>query len=392
MLTFSGKHADAIVFADQIESSCYVMIDSIINDPAFNSPIRIMPDVHTGIGSVIGFTMPFKDRIKPTVVGVDIGCGMLSARLKKPIPLSLQAIDIAIRKHVPTGFSIHPQPIEDLDRDTWDVAKRVGIKPATMACSVGTLGGGNHFIELGIDNSDDSHWLTIHSGSRNFGKQVCDYWTKVMNTDQSKLILRERIQELKQNYVGKALNEMISRTKLEVCSSKVMFLQGEPLAGYLHDMKIAQSYAKLNRATMLKSIVKALKLDIEDTIESVHNYIDFEDNIVRKGAISAHAGQRVIIPWNMKDGLIIGVGLGNKEWNYSAPHGAGRVMSRSQAKQTFSKSAVLKSMDGIYTSCIPVDECADAYKHPSEVEKYLCETVKITNRVIPILNIKNGDE
>lgn len=392
MMKFKGRFAEAIVFADEIESSCYAMMESIVNNPAFHSPIRVMPDVHTGVGSVIGFTMPFSDRIMPTVVGVDIGCGMLSAQVDKKVLLSPEAIDNKIRSVVPLGFNIHAEPVESLGDCFWEVAKRVGMKPATMANSIGSLGGGNHFIEIGEDSEDKSQWITIHSGSRNFGKQVCDYWTKVMNTDTSKQDLRNKITELKLHYTGPVLNAKISQAKLEGSSSRVNFLSGETLEGYLHDMQIAQEYAKLNRATMLRLIQKVLKIKFIDEIESVHNYVDFNDRIIRKGAISAHADQRVIIPWNMKDGLILGVGLGNEEWNFSAPHGAGRVMSRSEAKRSFTKAAASKEMAGIYTSCIPVDEVPGAYKNPTDIERYLGETVKITNRVAPILNIKSGEE
>lgn len=422
MIEIYGKYGKALVYSDSLEPECYTQISNMMNHPAFTEQVRIMPDVHLGKGSVIGFTMPLSTKIDPQVVGVDIGCGMLSQRVSlaenilKHIDWRKE-FDQRVRGVIPMGMNIHSSGnsriISEIQRrtinkaevayrnpkyltytppsysDAWvkDIIKRVGIKPETFYNSIGTLGGGNHFIELGYEEDNPEYgWITIHSGSRNFGLRVCDYWVnqmKFFHKDEFNL----RVSELKRDYTGVALGQKIEQ--LRQSFSPKSYLEGDGMTGYLYDMIFAQSYAEVNREEILRHILKVFPGKAIDTpICSVHNYVNFSDGIIRKGAISAYQTERVIIPWNMRDGLIIGVGKSNPDWNFSAPHGAGRTMSRKKAKDTINADVVARQMEDVYSSCIPIDEAPDAFKPVAEVMKYLEESVEVQIVVKPLVNLK----
>jgi RNA-splicing ligase RtcB len=332
-----------------------------------------MPDVHAGAGAVIGFTSSIGEKVIPNVIGVDIGCGVYSCNIGK-VDLDFNRVDEVIRNNIPSGFSVRSKLAQRyvLDRAIKDVSALVQKIDRVVydtkqdldrvMCSLGTLGGGNHFIEIGEDE-EGNRWLTIHTGSRNFG-------LKIANFHQS---------------IAKSRNPY----------GDLSYLVGEDAEAYYQDMKVAQEFAEANRKIIALTICKELGVLIKETVESVHNYINFSQGIVRKGAISAANGEKVIIPWNMRDGLIIGVGKGNEDWNCSAPHGAGRVMGRGEAKRTLDVELFKKSMEGVWTSCVSestLDESPFVYKEASVIEALLEPTVEVIHRVKPLYNFKaSGD-
>ena len=370
MLEFIGDYASCKVMIDNIETEAISQIYRFLNCPAFEgSTIVIQPDVHAGAGAVIGFTGTLTDKVIPNVIGVDTGCGVLAYKIGQ-IDYNaelLKNLDLHIRKTVPSGFSVH----SDLDRhidSTSDDYRRVALETdqddGRVVRSLGSLGGGNHFIELDQDVTTKDIWLTIHSGARNFGLKVALF-------HQSKAV----------KTVGKGHG--------------LDWLEGDDAEYYFQHLKIAQRYAAENRRIMAKRILQFFGVNIKnlESVESVHNYIDFNDRIIRKGAISAQKGQRVIIPWNMRDGLIIGRGLGNKEWNYSAPHGAGRVLGRGQAKRTLDMEEYKESMLGVWSSCVSqdtIDESPMAYKDCEMIKEAIKDTVDIELVLKPIYNFKAG--
>ena len=369
-LDYQGKYASCRVMIDDVEEECVKQIYGFLNCPAFEgSNIRLMPDLHAGAGAVIGFTGTLTDKIIPNVIGVDIGCGVSSYRLSGVSEwVNFEELDKYIRQHIPSGFNvnerIHPK-IEETSEDYRRVSKETEQDEQRVVKSLKSLGGGNHFLEVGKDQNG-SLWLTVHSGSRNFG-------LKIANWHQAKAI----------KTVGRGHG--------------LEWLEGEAAQNYLEHMKIAQRFASQNRMLMAEQILRFFSLKISDVecVESIHNYINFEDKILRKGAISAHAGERVIIPWNMRDGLIIGRGKGNPEWNFSAPHGAGRVMGRGQAKRTLDLEEFKTSMEGIWSSCIgkdTLDESPMVYKDHEMIQAAIGDTVDIELTVKPMYNFKAGED
>jgi len=381
-MNFTGKYASCEVMIDDIDQSAVQQIYGFLNCEVFaGSQIRIMPDVHAGIGSVIGFTATLGEKIIPNVVGVDIGCGIASYCLGRGMPLDFDALDKHVRKSVPSGFSVHvarPKFLglaDDLLSQAARVAHETEQDEARVLRSLGTLGGGNHFIELGKDENRDA-WLTIHTGSRNFGLKVAEYHQRKASRMPGK-------------------------------GDVLAYLEGEEAALYYEHMKVAQEYARMNRVLIARALIsffmpeawdaweKTWEERELDVVESIHNYIDFEDRIIRKGAISAHEGQRVVIPWNMRDGLIIGRGKGNANWNWSAPHGAGRVMSRGAARKKLDVADFAKTMEGIWTSCVgkaTLDEAPMVYKDPNTIEQAIGDTVDVELTVKPLYNFKASDQ
>ena len=368
MLEFQGKYASCKVMIDSVEETAIKQIHEFLDCPAFEgAKIRIMPDVHAGAGAVIGFTSSLTDKIIPNVVGVDIGCGIASVNLGAR-EVDFAAFDAFVRANVPSGFSVHELAgLPDIDDDDFlssvhDVVKTTEQHQERVLRSLGTLGGGNHFIELGHDEAG-STWLTAHTGSRNFGLRVATYH-----------------QDIAVKTVGKM--------------GGLEWLEGDAATTYRCHMMVAQSYAARNREMIFQRLVEgffAVPLGEVPMVESVHNYIDFQDRTIRKGAIAAHAGQMVVIPWNMRDGLIIGVGKGAADWNESAPHGAGRVMGRGQAKRTLKVEDFTATMVGVWSSCIgakTLDEAPMAYKDHDAIEAALGDTVEVLHRVKPVYNFK----
>lgn len=428
MFTLQGKHTTAKIFINDIEDECVRQINSLINHEAFTEQVCIMPDTHAGKGSVIGFTMPLGDKVIPNVIGVDIGCGMLMANLGGKIKFSPAEADKLINRNIPMGFSINKSPKisdEDFDGfkkqaydfingfyktfgtsyshpefdDNWIESKilQVGIAANVFYNSIGSLGGGNHFIEVG--KGDRDYYLTIHSGSRNFGLKVANYWqnkaiqnfSNINEVEYNEQVVRIKKETRNKKNLEKEIKKLHKRSNVGV-NRDLAFLEGEDMMGYLIDMCFAQYYASLNRKIMFEQIKKVLDIkEVGEIVESIHNYIDFKDFIIRKGAISSYEGEKMIIPFNMRDGILLCEGKSNVEWNYSAPHGAGRIMSRSKAKKHVQLEEFKKSMKGIYSSSVcasTLDESPFVYKNSKMIEKAIEPTARILDRIKPILNIK----
>jgi len=396
MIEIKGKYNTAKVMIDDIDNSTYEQIFGFVSHPAFDQPIAIMPDTHAGKGSVIGFTMPMGDKIIPNVIGVDIGCGMLSVNIGKELGQDLKTIDDRIRASVPMGFKVHESPLVDTIK--YDaLANKVGAALHRMQCSIGTLGGGNHFIEIGKDLHDD-FWVTVHTGSRNLGKCVCDYHQKIAieNVEVQRVKYMADQREIIVNTVDKAnIQSALAKAKnnygVSTRDKALRYLEGDEADYYLEDMRIAQEYSNHNRAKIMRIIMDLFKWEAKESIQSIHNYYDFNDGIMRKGAIASYEGQKMIIPFNMRDGILICEGKSNPEWNYSAPHGAGRVLSRGDAKRKLSLETFKEQMKGIYSTSVnagTLDEAPDSYKDAKVIEEAIGPTATIINRIKPVLNIK----
>lgn len=369
MQIINGNYNDAYVMIDVIDDTTKAQIQGFVNDPSFEgSHIAIMPDCHAGAGSCIGFTMQMKDRIIPDVVGVDIGCGMLCAKYDIE-DIDLKAFDAFVRNNIPSGFNLRDKPLYHGDTFS-STANRVGAGTSKVLHALGTLGGGNHFIEVGR-GSDNKIYVTIHSGSRNFGLKIAKY-----HGDAAKKLCRNR-----PNFTG------------------IPYLEVDSPEGraYIEDQEIGVAYANINRMFMMDIIDAFFGWEYRGTtIESVHNFIDSQ-GMIRKGATPAHLGQDVILPFNMRDGLAICRGLGDAFYNFSAPHGAGRILSRTKAKAVLDVGAFKKEMEdaGVYTttaSAGTLDEAPGAYKDKDLILENIKDTVEVVEMVKPIYNFKAGGE
>lgn len=377
MITIYGKYTSAIVYTSDNEQ--YAIDDyarkqlQMICDhySAAGSKIRVMPDVHPGKVGTIGLTMTVGGSLMPNLVGVDIGCGMTIAKIKTK-GMECQKLDTVIRDNVPVGGAVRKTSHRLSDR----IALRrlhcyKAIDEAKAGRSIGTLGGGNHFIEVDRDE-DGALYLVIHSGSRHLGMEVTEYYLeKGQKASQMK----------KQGYAPYDLT----------C------LEGELLEQYLHDLEIVQEFAERNREAMVDEIVRGMKWKVLDSYTCIHNYVDFSADVplLRKGAISAKAGEQVIIPINMRDGIILGTGLGNEDWNCSAPHGSGRVYRRSEVKEHHTVSEFKKAMEGIYSICVnkdTLDESPFAYRKIEDILQAVGETVSVDRIIKPVYNFKAGGE
>ncbi len=373
MEIIKGKYNTATVYAKSLDEATRAQIIKFVNHSALegNSSIKIMPDCHAGAGACIGFTMLLNNYVVPNMVGVDESCGMLATNYGK-IDIDVKDLDRTVHELIPSGFSINDRENATSNKEKYlDVAKTINLQDTSRVLrSIGSLGGGNHFIEFDKDN-DGNTWSIIHSGSRNFGLQIANYFHKLAVSKLSENPGKDGIGYLKLNTDGDA-------------------------ESYLACMRIAQIYAMENRAEMQNRIAKKMGLKIIDSIESVHNFIG-DDNIIRKGATSARGGERCIIPFNSVDGTAICVGKGNAEWNFSAPHGAGRLMSRSKAKENLSVDDMqfLFKEAGIYTTTAnksTLDESPEAYKPMQEILDIIGETVNIQTMLKPFYNFKaSGD-
>ena len=375
MQVLNGKYTSAKIFTNTIEEYALAQIQMLVDHPAFEgSRIRIMPDVHPGKVGTIGFTATVTERILPNVVGNDIGCGMTLAKLKSS-KTEFQKLDVVIRETIPSGASLRTKPhrfCADFDLAKLLCAEHINVD--RTARSLGTLGGGNHFLELDRDENGNLY-VVIHSGSRHLGTAVTEYYLTVGR------------QHLKKRGID--------------VPYELVYLEGSLLADYIHDVEIVQEFAQLNREAILDELAKGMQWKLTETFSCAHNYIDTDaavfigEPIIRKGAISAKAGEKVIIPINMRDGVILGTGLGNEDWNYSAPHGAGRVMKRQDVKASFTVSQYKKEMKGVYSSCIgkgTLDEAPFAYRRMEEIADAISETVKIDSILKPVYNFKAGGE
>lgn len=391
---------DLKIYAEDIDPTSINQIYELMAQPTFQKEkVRIMPDAHAGIGCVVGFTSTMSDKVIPNVIGVDIGCGMRTVFLGN-IDIDYPSLDKFIKKNIPAGTSVSSEYNgEDLVKSLYVYDKLQNL-PRIFG-SIGSLGGGNHFIEIDVDKNNDKY-LIIHSGSRNLGTQVASIYQKMAIDDCKNCANDEKeraIEELKaQGRVSeipdelKRISEVYSyRTKIP---NQLCYLDGTHLLAYIHDMKICQEFALRNRTKIAEKILKHLGLSPErqEVFETVHNYIA-DDNIIRKGAISAKQGEKVLIPMNMRDGCLIAIGKGNEDWNNSAPHGAGRLYCRSMAKEMFTVEEFQKEMEGIYSTTIQkstLDESPMAYKSADVIERLVIPTVDIVEIIKPVYNFKAG--
>ena len=389
MIKLQGKRNSAIIFADKIDKQTKTQISELLREEAYaDSKIRIMPDTHSGKNVAVGTTMTVKNRIAPSLVGVDIGCGMEVVFVREQ-DLDLEKLDRVIHSLVPAGTKIHDAPITSFDFDALHCKDKVNLERALR--SIGTLGGGNHFIE--VDRTEGGELvLVIHSGSRQLGSDVATYYQDQAYRYQCK----KQRKRARQSYYDDADVAGFIRPKASSNTVNVKretaILEGTLLDEYLHDLDIVTSFADLNRQTMAKIICDNMGLTVTDRFSCIHNYIDTKYMILRKGAISARLGERVIIPLNMRDGALLGIGKGNPEWNFSAPHGAGRACSRIDAKYAFTVEEFKREMEGIYTTTATegsIDECPMAYKAPSRIFEFIGETVSDYEIIKPIYNFKS---
>jgi len=396
MIEIKGKYNTAKVFTDNIDDGAIAQIIELCNQEFVkDSIIRIMPDAHAGVGCTIGTTMTISDKVVPNLVGVDIGCGMETIKLKQR-KLDLEKLDKIIYEYIPSGFEIRKKEhkyTENIDFDRLACKNHVNLNRARL--SVGTLGGGNHFIEVNKDNKDNLY-LVVHSGSRHLGKQAAEYYQQLgykelLNKHNQRLeIINKLKQESRENEIQDEL-EKLNSTKI---SKQLAYLEGNNFKDYLNDMKIIQQFAVYNRKAIIDEIITRMGLEVQEQFTTIHNYIDLESMILRKGAISAKKGEKVLIPMNMRDGSLICIGKGNKDWNYSAPHGAGRLMSRRQAKESITLDEFKKTMEGIYSTTVnksTLDECALVYKPMDEIIKNIQDTVEIVSVIKPIYNFKASE-
>lgn len=399
MIELRGKYGEAKVFTDVVDQESISQVISLLNQPyAEGSRVRMMPDIHAGAGCTIGTTMTIQDKICPNLVGVDIGCGMETIRIREK-HIEMQQLDKLIRQEIPSGFAIRSKPhryAKEIDLEALHCAKHVDLLRAEK--SIGTLGGGNHFIEANKDD-EGNIYIVVHSGSRHLGLQIANYYQnaayKALTSYQPEEIeaaIAKLKAEGRQSEIQKTLQEM--KSKHTYIPKPLAYVEGVLLQEYLDDMRIAQRFAMLNRKAMIDVIVKGLGVHVEEQFTTIHNYIDTEHGILRKGAVSAQAGEVLLIPINMRDGSLICVGKGNEDWNCSAPHGAGRLMSRSAAKEAFTVSEFKKQMEGIYTTSVgrsTLDECPMAYKSMEDIVDNIDPTVEIKAIIKPIYNFKAGD-
>ncbi len=392
MFEVTGSTGTAKIFADHVEGKALGQIHNLLNQPFIaGEKIRFMPDVHAGAGCVIGTTMTITNKVCPNLVGVDIGCGMLVAKVKDNADIDLQRFDSVIREHIPAGFNKRSTPHFYCDRVKFDKIKApVDVENARL--SLGTLGGGNHFIEIDVDK-DGNKYIVIHSGSRHLGLEIAKYYQERAYSELKELYNEHRkqlIEILKNAGRKQDISKVLSKIPKSP-DKELAFCFGDTLNDYLNDMRIAQNFASCSRVAMLIDICKYMDIGAENIFETRHNYIDLEKMILRKGAVSADKDEFLIIPINMRDGSLLCRGKGNPDWNYSAPHGAGRVMSRSEAKENISLEKYKEAMDGIYTSCVnesTLDEAPFAYKSIDSIINNIGDTVEIVERLKPIYNFK----
>ncbi len=401
MIILNGKYNSAKVFADIIDENAVSQIIALCNQPVSRgAEIRIMPDVHAGAGCTIGTTMTVADKVIPNLVGVDIGCGMETVRLKEK-HIELQQLDKLIYRTIPSGFSVRKKPhryINKVNLAELYCIEHVNIDRAEL--SMGTLGGGNHFIEAD-KGSDGSIYIVIHSGSRHLGVETAKYYQEEAYrrlNRSSKKEVDELVARLKAEGKSKQIESEIKKlknTKTTDIPKPLAYTEGELFEQYIHDMKIVQEFARLNRLAMMDEIIKGMGLHVAEQFTTIHNYIDTESMVLRKGAVSAKKGEKLLIPINMRDGSLICTGKGNPDWNYSAPHGAGRIMSRSQAKQSFTVSEYKKQMKGIYTTSVnagTLDECPMVYKSMNDIIDNIGDTAEVSEIIRPVYNFKAGEE
>lgn len=374
MEIINGEFCTGLVFSATAEPYALAQVKAICDNRVSSGCIvRVMPDVHPGMLAPIGLTMTVGDRVLPYLVGIDIGCGMTTVRIAKHRGMEFQKLDSVIRESVPSGFAVQKNAHRFASRFAFDALLcQKHVYEQKAALSLGTLGGGNHFIEVDYAEGDEkSFFLTVHSGSRHLGKEVTDWY------------LQAGSRSLKE----KGLSVPYELT----------YLEDELKEAYLHDVACVQEFASLNRLAIIDEIARGMKWKLDEPFSCIHNYVDFRGDvpILRKGAVSARNGERVIIPINMRDGILLGTGKGNADWNYSAPHGAGRVLKREDVKKSYTVSAFKASMRGVYSSCIgkeTLDEAPFAYRGIEEIRAAVEPTVSVEALLKPVYNFKAPSE
>lgn len=453
----AGEHTYATVMTDEFDETTEEQLQEMVNHEAFGQRIAVMPDCHAGAGAVIGFTMPFGDKIVPNTVGVDIGCGMTAINIGIPFSegypfpeWDFEHVDDRIREAIPMGKNVHDEPDYHIVNDfpwsecdsKWisfasqfdhpdfelemdpgygeeyfkDLCDRVNYDINRAIVSMGTLGGGNHFIEISRDQSIGDYWVVVHSGSRGIGYAIANYWQDLATSYTTYRATTDDVPEEVQDYLdddwkpkanqiredfeGEDIQLMFDRVSQAIQehgpsasnrNTDLDWLEGGEIVGYVKDMIFAQTYAAENRLEICRIIAEQLEADIHEVIESTHNYIDFDDMIIRKGATRAHEDERLVIPFNMAEGSIICRGKSNDVWNYSAPHGAGRRMSRTQAFNELDIEEFEETMQDVFSTSVTeqtLDEAPQAYKDTAVIESVINETAEIIDRLEPVINLK----
>lgn len=400
MIEIQGTYNTAKCFCTTLEETAAAQIKSVCDQEAFKgSKIRIMPDVHAGMGCTIGTTMTITDKAVPGMVGVDIGCGIETVHIAEK-EIDFHKLDGLIRREIPCGYEVrkdaHPLNAE-IDLDELRCAGSVDLKRARR--SIGTLGGGNHFIEVDKDENGEIY-LVVHSGSRHLGRQACNYYQ-----EQGRLALwggawfqvQEKMAKLKEEgrfqEIQPMLDELAREHEINI-PKDLAYVEGKLFEDYIHDMKLIQKFAVLNRKAMVDVIVSGMGFTKLDEFTTIHNYIDTDSMILRKGSVSAKCGEKLLIPINMRDGSLVCIGKGNEDWNCSAPHGAGRLMSRKRAFAELSLEQYKTEMQGIYSTCVvkeTLDESPMAYKPLDEIIENIEPTAEIVNVIKPVYNFKAAE-
>jgi RNA-splicing ligase RtcB len=407
MIEIQGKHNAAKVFTDELDAFSREQIEELCNQPFVEgSKIRLMPDVHAGAGCTIGTTMTIKDKIVPNLVGVDIGCGMETIVIDNDTEASRDfdpvRLDEIIHLEIPGGMDVRDDEHEFINKIDFGKIRCPAINKKYAQKSLGTLGGGNHFIEAARDDKNNLY-IVIHSGSRHLGKEIAEYYQeqawRQLNGGH-RIDIDGIILKLKAEGREREIEEAVRKAKTQIVTDipkALAYVSGKLFDDYINDMKITQHFALINRKAMMHTILKGLNIKNEKQFEqfsTVHNYIDTDSMILRKGAVSAKKGEKLIVPVNMRDGSIICEGLGNPDWNYSSPHGAGRVMSRKKAFMTLKLEEYKKEMEGIYSTSVneqTIDESPMAYKAMNSIIFNMRETARILNIIKPIYNFKAAE-
>ncbi|MBQ9967629.1 MAG: RtcB family protein [Oscillospiraceae bacterium] len=400
MITIQGSCNTAICYTNELEPTAAEQIKAVCDRPEFSqSKIRIMPDVHAGMGCTIGTTMTIHDKIVPGMVGVDIGCGMETVRLQEK-SIDFDKLDALIRAEIPFGREVrdihHPLNFE-IDLNALRCSPYVDLHRARR--SIGTLGGGNHFIEIDR-GADGDLYLVVHSGSRHLGSEVAKFYQDEGRrslwggSHHQRMALMEQMKaEGRFREIQKTMDALKKEHPIHI-PKDLAYVEGRLFDDYIHDMKIIQHFAALNRKAMVDVIVSGLGLTVQEQFTTVHNYIDTDEMILRKGAVSARQGQKLLIPINMRDGSLICIGKGNEDWNCSAPHGAGRLMSRKAAFSALSMEEFKAQMAGIYTTCVcfdTLDEAPMAYKNMEDIVAHIAPTAQIVDTIRPLYNFKAAE-
>lgn len=402
-MELNGKFGSAVVYTDSVEEDAKEQIVRLLDMPyAAGAKVRIMPDVHAGAGCVIGFTADLGDAAVPDLVGVDIGCGMLTVSLGRTCP-DFSELDRVIRARIPAGREVREDVLEEFPFEELFCFRALRDRDR-LKRSLGSLGGGNHFIEV-EKSGEGEYFLVIHTGSRNLGKQVAEYYqARAVSLVHGKERLGKETDALIQKYraegrereLSGALRKLKRELRKDGVPDSLCHLTGREKEDYLHDMALCQRFAASNRAHIADLILGAFSRSLSDAkrFETVHNYIETETNLVRKGAVSAKAGERLLIPINMRDGSLLCVGKGNPDWNFSAPHGAGRAYGRRAARDRFTVEQFRAEMAGVFSTSVSektIDECPMAYKSMDDIVRFLSPTAEIEKILTPVYNFKAGE-